>query len=258
MAVGGHTSHIGTDGSTPAIRIAWAGYTGGYGGEATAWGMQYPVEPVRFWLTSPGHRAIVLSPLVTEVGIGHLQDLASPNIWYWTAEFASPNLPALDPALVPPPAGAAAPAVPVIELLGPPQGSSFALDPTNQLIFTWSWPVALEANQRFGVYLTASGRTFRIGSVSQTLLGNQYQFKTLATSVPVRPGPAEWHVRLETEPLGDVVDQSEVWPLTFLPTGSEGASTPTEGATATPTGLPATPGAPPLETPPAEPYPAGP
>jgi hypothetical protein len=132
--------------------------------------------------------------------------------------------------------------VPVIQLLGPPQNSEFALAADNNLIFTWSWPLPLEEGQRFVVYLK-SGRTFQIGTVQQPLGNNQYQFKTQATNVPVSPGLYEWQVRLENLASGEVIEESAFWPVNFLPAGSAlPAPTSDEtGAAAEPTTTPEPP-----------------
>jgi PKD repeat protein len=225
------TGHIGSDGSSPPLRLLRSGYPGGYGGEATAWGFQTAIEPVEFWLNSPPHRAIILNPYITNIGIGYTLNLNAPNVWYWTALFASLNLPVVSvPEVTPVAVGTPTP-VPVIQLLGPPQNSEFALAADNNLIFTWSWPLPLEEGQRFVVYLK-SGRTFQIGTVQQPLGNNQYQFKTQATNVPVSPGLYEWQVRLENLESGEVLEESPFWPVNFLPAGSA-PPTPTSDGTGT-------------------------
>ena len=125
MATAPHHNHTGSDGSSPALRIQRTGYGGRYTGEATAWGMQHPIAPVQYWLTSTGHRAIILNPLATNVGVGYAQNYDAPGVWYWTAEFAAGNLPAIRVEEVPSPLNATP--EPVIQLLGPPQGSQFVL-----------------------------------------------------------------------------------------------------------------------------------
>ena len=79
--------HTGSDGSRPAERQLAAGYTGGYGGEATAWGFEYPSGAVGFWLESKSHRPLILNPNADEVGVAFTYDETSGSIYYWTAEF---------------------------------------------------------------------------------------------------------------------------------------------------------------------------
>ena len=216
MASFGLSGHQGSDGSSPALRVQQSGYLGGYAGEATAWGMQFAIEPVQFWLSSPAHQAIILNPQATNVGLGFSENYAAPNVWYWTAEFGSMDLPrvlvsvpqAEELAPEPPPD-------PVIQLLGPPQNSEFALATDANLIFTWSWPEILQADQRFVVYLHASGRTFRIGSIQAPQSGNQYQFKIPVSNVPVSPGPQSWQVRLEIIDHEQVLIESPFWSIIF-------------------------------------------
>ena len=243
------TPHTGSDGSSPALRLQRTNYEGGYGAEATAWGFQSAIEPVEFWLNNPPHRGIILNPYVDEVGVAYAMNLEAPNIWYWTAVFASISLPVVEvpevvPTALPGPAATPTPR-PVLQLLGPPQNSEFVLAPDNNLIFSWSWPIPLQDGQRFVVYLQ-SGRTFQIGTVQESLGNNQYQFKTAATNVPVTPGQYEWQVRLEDLRTGDVIEQSPFWAVQFLDASAETDTEPTptlEGteAAATPTAEPTDP-----------------
>lgn len=87
MAAYEYNAHIGSDGSRPAERLGWYGYTGAYAGEAVAWGFERAIDAVEFWVNSPSHRAIILHPNANELGVGFAQNYSAPNIWYWTAEF---------------------------------------------------------------------------------------------------------------------------------------------------------------------------
>ncbi len=224
MASLGFTGHEGSDGSSPALRIQRSTYAGGYAGEATAWGMQSAIEPVQFWLTSPTHREIILNPSATEVGVGFSLNFGAPSVWYWTAEFASMNLPPVH-VPIPRPAETAGQqgegelsdpnTPPAIQLLGPPQDSDFLLSNDNYLIFTWSWPEPLLPDHRFAVYLNARGRIYQIGAVREVQSGTQYQFKVLVSDVPVAPGAHQWVVRLEDSAQGEMLAESPYWPLSI-------------------------------------------
>jgi uncharacterized protein YkwD len=67
-------AHVNPDGQTPADRIAAAGYPRSpLVGENILWGEERagtPVRAVRAWMHSPGHRANILQPRYTEIGIG--------------------------------------------------------------------------------------------------------------------------------------------------------------------------------------------
>jgi uncharacterized protein YkwD len=67
-------AHVNPDGRTPADRIAAAGYPRSpMTGENILWGEEReatPVRAVRSWMHSPGHRANILRPQFTEIGIG--------------------------------------------------------------------------------------------------------------------------------------------------------------------------------------------
>ena len=216
MAINGYTGHAGSDGTLPPHRIQRAGYPGGYGGEATAWGMQFPIEPVEFWLDSPTHRAIILHPAVTDIGVGYIQDYRSENLWYWVAEFASPNLPVVN---LPPPANEEDPAVahePEIQLLGPPRDSEFVLSAGSNLIFTWSWPLPLSSGERLVVNLRSSGRSYQLGIIRESASDGQYQLTIPVDQVPVAQEEMEWLVRLEGTTAGTDMHESQTWPIRFL------------------------------------------
>jgi PKD repeat protein len=246
MAAYGYTAHLGSDGSSPAYRLQVAGYTGGYGGEATAWGMSDPIEPVQFWLTSPAHRVILLNPAVSEVGVGFTVDYNAPNVWYWTAEFASLHLPVVGAA--PPQAPTPVPAHELL-LLGPPQSSEFILSEGAKLIFSWSWTGGIQENQRFALYLSSGGRTFQAGVIRQSQASGQYQFSADASAFAITPGLYSWQIKLEDSGQGIVVAESPIWQVTFT-LASQGASDPTPIPTET---VDVTPVPTPSLPPPAEP-----
>jgi PKD repeat protein len=213
MALSSYTGHTGSDGSVPALRVLLSGYPGGYAGEATAWGMEQAVEPVRFWLTSPAHRAIILNPAASDVGVGYTVSFEAPSVWYWTAEFASLDLPVvqvpLPPTVTPVPEQK-------ITLLGPPSNAEFVMSPETNLIFTWSWPTPVADGERFGVYLNTRGRTIQLGTVRTPQSGDQYHFATVAGNVPALPGQQFWFVRLEETLTGALKEESEMRPIAFV------------------------------------------
>ncbi|MBK8988944.1 MAG: PKD domain-containing protein [Chloroflexi bacterium] len=73
-----YTGHTGSDGSTPAERLLWHGYSRAYAGEATAWGFEQAYQAVEFWVNSPGHRAIILNKYATEVGVAFTANFSAP------------------------------------------------------------------------------------------------------------------------------------------------------------------------------------
>jgi hypothetical protein len=213
MAINGFTSHTGSDGSLPALRVQLSGYPGGYGGEATAWGMLEAIEPVRYWLESPSHRQIILNPAAADVGVGFSENFSSPSIWYWTAEFASMNLPVIR---LPLPESSTPQPEPTLDLLGPPQGSEFTLSPDTNLRFTWSWPEPLQPDERFAVYVISRGRVVQLGSVIEPVAEGQYEFSVPASNAPLVPGEQQWFVRLEATRGGTMREESAAWSLNFV------------------------------------------
>ncbi|WP_233629956.1 CAP domain-containing protein [Amycolatopsis sp. WAC 04197] len=84
MARKNFCAHVAPDGSTPADRMRAAGYPNP-GGENVARGQVDPRTVVQAWLDSPGHRANLVNPQFTTIGVGvyFLSD-AGP---YWTQNF---------------------------------------------------------------------------------------------------------------------------------------------------------------------------
>ena len=77
MVARGYFDHVAPEGSTPRMRVRAAGYRGRTGrfrtAETIGWGngeLSTPAAIVAEWLQSAEHRAILLSPLFREVGIG--------------------------------------------------------------------------------------------------------------------------------------------------------------------------------------------
>jgi uncharacterized protein YkwD len=76
--------HYGPDGSSPSSRIAAAGYSGRYLGEALAGGQGSARSVINGWLNSPAHAAILLNPNAVEVGIGHAYTSGDAFHHYWS------------------------------------------------------------------------------------------------------------------------------------------------------------------------------
>ena len=65
-----YCSHTGTDGTRAWHRMEWAGYPGHFEGEAISCGKHDVASAVQGLLNSPPHRAILLSPISVEIGVG--------------------------------------------------------------------------------------------------------------------------------------------------------------------------------------------
>ncbi|HEX2985753.1 MAG TPA: SafA/ExsA family spore coat assembly protein [Caproiciproducens sp.] len=57
-------------------------------GENIAYGQRTPQEVVTAWMNSPGHRANILSPAYTQIGVGVAK--TANGTLYWTQEFMKP------------------------------------------------------------------------------------------------------------------------------------------------------------------------
>jgi uncharacterized protein YkwD len=91
MAAHGVMDHQGSDGSTPADRVARAGYKWRVIGENLASGVTTADEVVRGWLDSPHHCENIMGPRFTQMGVAYVFNPASPAGIYWTQVFASPR-----------------------------------------------------------------------------------------------------------------------------------------------------------------------
>ena len=72
-----------------ADRDGQAGYSGWTSlGENIASGYPTPEAVVAGWMASPGHRANILSPAYTELGVGVARGVGQVDV-YWTQEFGA-------------------------------------------------------------------------------------------------------------------------------------------------------------------------
>jgi uncharacterized protein YkwD len=93
MARHSRMSHEGSDGSTPAERVARTEYTWRVVGENVAAGPTTPDEVMQGWLASPHHCENLMDPRFTELGVGFVFDPRSKSGVYWTQVFAIPRKP---------------------------------------------------------------------------------------------------------------------------------------------------------------------
>ncbi|MGV9850078.1 CAP domain-containing protein [Streptomyces sp. NPDC003442] len=80
-------SHTGPEGHQPWDRARTAGATHRGIGENIACGQRSPEEVVRGWMNSPGHRANILKPDFTHIGVGHATGSRAGT--YWTQVFGA-------------------------------------------------------------------------------------------------------------------------------------------------------------------------
>ncbi len=88
------TGHVGSDGSSVSDRARDAGYSSSFVGENFYSGPDTAEKAVEGWKKSPGHRANMLKPEYTEIGVGYFyleNDTGSINRnHYWTQVFGAP------------------------------------------------------------------------------------------------------------------------------------------------------------------------
>ncbi|MGW0662174.1 CAP domain-containing protein [Streptodolium elevatio] len=88
MAARDYFDHASLDGRQPADRVRATGYDYSRVAENIAAGQPTPAEVVQGWMNSPGHRANILTPELTQIGIG-IAHGGSYRI-YWTQVFGTP------------------------------------------------------------------------------------------------------------------------------------------------------------------------
>jgi uncharacterized protein YkwD len=82
MAQRNYFSHTGPDGSKPWDRAKAVGFEAQTVGENIAAGQKTPQEVVQAWMNSPGHRANILNPRYTQLGVGFDKN-------FWVQNFGS-------------------------------------------------------------------------------------------------------------------------------------------------------------------------
>lgn len=91
MASNNFLSHTGSDGSTMQSRVQATGYLYRALGENVAAGQSTPAAVLKSWMMSSGHRANILNPNYTEIGLGYAMNASSKYTHYWTQDFARPR-----------------------------------------------------------------------------------------------------------------------------------------------------------------------
>ncbi|HEV7612938.1 MAG TPA: CAP domain-containing protein [Steroidobacteraceae bacterium] len=92
MAKTGDFDHREHDGSTPAMRVARAGYGASrIVGENIAAGAMTAAEVTEGWLASPPHCENIMDVRFTQMGIAYATNLNSAGGMYWTQEFSAPR-----------------------------------------------------------------------------------------------------------------------------------------------------------------------
>jgi uncharacterized protein YkwD len=81
-------SHSGSDGSTPAQRVAAAGYSGAYRQEIIYAG-GYPQDAYNWWMNDQIHHDAILDSSATEMGVGYAYVSDSAYGGYFTVDFGS-------------------------------------------------------------------------------------------------------------------------------------------------------------------------
>lgn len=74
-------SHTRPDGSSFATALKEQGVSYRRAGENIAWGQRTPQQVVNAWMNSAGHRANIMNPDFTTIGVGYYQNANGTNYW---------------------------------------------------------------------------------------------------------------------------------------------------------------------------------
>lgn len=88
MANKGYFSHTSPTYGSPFRMMESFGIRFSAAGENIAYGQKTPAEVMRGWMNSPGHKANILSPSYTYIGVGLAKNKS--GVKYWTQEFMKP------------------------------------------------------------------------------------------------------------------------------------------------------------------------
>ncbi len=89
MAVNNFTGHTGSDGSDMVMRLERVCVRWRIAAENVGWGSPDAAAMMQAWMDSAPHRANILNPELTEVGVGYASQQGSDFIDYWTIDFAT-------------------------------------------------------------------------------------------------------------------------------------------------------------------------
>ena len=88
MAIKGYFSHTSPTYGSPFKMMEDFGLRFSSAGENIAYGQTTPEQVMNAWMNSPGHKANILSPNFTEIGVGYSKN--SSGVCYWTQMFIRP------------------------------------------------------------------------------------------------------------------------------------------------------------------------
>ncbi|MFL7891131.1 MAG: CAP domain-containing protein [Anaerolineales bacterium] len=87
MADNNFFAHAGSDGSGVGDRLEDTCYDWRAYGEIIAAGYRTPEGVIAAWMESPGHKAVILDPILEEFGAGYAYNSSSKFKHYWTVDF---------------------------------------------------------------------------------------------------------------------------------------------------------------------------
>lgn len=88
MATRNYYSHHSPEGTTVADRVTLTGYGFAVVGENIAWGQENARQVMNAWMRSRGHKANILNPQYTEIGVGVEETRHGAIVW--TQNFGTP------------------------------------------------------------------------------------------------------------------------------------------------------------------------
>ncbi len=120
-----------------------------------------------------------------------------------------------------------------IRMDNPQAGATVLLE--DVLAFRWNWPLPLQDEQVFVVYLVDGEEEMQVGKVREPVEGNGYLLQTAVSDlIANRPTTVVWKIHLENKESGEIYVESAPLAVTF----ANPTQTPTKTATATPSATP--------------------
>ncbi|MDX1413550.1 MAG: hypothetical protein R3293_05115 [Candidatus Promineifilaceae bacterium] len=102
-----------------------------------------------------------------------------------------------------------------IELMGPPENSSFLLN--TPITVYWDWPLALEDNQQFTLYLLKESEEFLVGDTAESSMGDQgYQLNFIPENFVNLEGDYTIQIRLEQFETSAIIAISKSRAVLFI------------------------------------------
>jgi len=176
MAANGYFSHVGPDGKTPWQWISEAGYQYQYAGENLAVRFIDSSDVVNAWMASPTHRANMIKPVYTSIGVGVAQGMyEGQSATYVVQYFAAPFVASGEVAAAPLDDTSVEPAIAVQSTTTPPVPTSSHTRLASAATSTLAAPLASSGAQVEGAAIEEAPATLAANNVGSNVRSFMWQ-----------------------------------------------------------------------------------